>query len=249
MKINTKIILVPAIILLVWQIINFFSILDTFLFPGPIETFMELFKILSTHEIYIHILATIKRVFISFSLALLIGLPLGLLLGYSRKTYEKFEFVIDFFRSIPVVIIFPLFMLIFGLGDNSKIAVTIFGVSLIILFNTAYGVIHSKKSRVIAAKLMGASKFQIFKNVLFWESLPQSFIGIKSAISFSLIIIILTEMFAGTFYGIGKAMLNFQYVYNVSGMYAIIILTGIIGYLLNFIFIILEKKIIHWTQK
>jgi len=96
-------------------------------------------------------------------IALIPGLPLGLFLGRSEKTYQSFEFIIDFFRSTPATALFPLFLLIFGIGDESKIALAAFTAMLIIIFNTAHGVMNASKSRVLAAKVMGATKIQIFK--------------------------------------------------------------------------------------
>ena len=139
-----------------------------------------------------------------------------------------------------------LFLLIFGIGDNSKIAVAAFASTLIIIFNTAYGVMNSKKSRELAVRLMGATRLQRFRLISFWESLPQTFIGLRTALSLTLIIIIVTEMFIGTYSGLGRRIIDFQYVYNIKGIYAVILLTGIIGYLVNAIFIFLEKKVIHW---
>lgn len=239
----------PIILLVLWQIISLLHLIDPFFLPGPIDTLKELFSLIVSGAILNDLFATSGRVVIAIIIAIFIGLPLGLLLGSSRKIYEQFEFVIDLFRSIPATAMFPLFLLIFGIEDKSKIAVAAFAGTLIILFNTAYGVMHSKKIRIFAAKLMGASKTQIFKHILFWESLPQTFIGMRTAISLSLVVIVVTEMFVGTSAGLGKMIIDFQYIYNIKGMYAVIILTGLVGYFLNAIFIYLEKRIIHWGGK
>ena len=120
---------------------------------------------------------------------------------------------------------------------------------LIIIFNTAHGVMNVKNSRVLAAKIMGATKSQIFKWILFWESLPQTFIGLRSAISLSLVVIIVTEMFIGTTSGLGRRIIDSQITYEIPTMYAVILLTGIIGYLLNLVFLLIEKRLIHWMGK
>lgn len=248
MKASKYVIVGPAILLLLWFIVSLSGLVSSFFLPGPIETLQELARLVATGVIIPDIILTLGRVAVAFVLALVIGLPSGLVLGSSPKSYESLEFVIDFFRSIPATAVFPLFLLIFGITDSSKIAVAAFASVLVILFNTAYGVRHSKKSRVFAAKLMGASKMQIFRSVLFWESLPQTFAGIRIAVSLSLIIIIVTEMFIGTTVGLGRLIIDFQYTYNIRGMYAVILLTGIVGYLINAIFILAERKLIHWTH-
>ena len=237
MKIVTYIVIGPLAVIVLWFLLSISGIIDTFFLPSPLETFKDMVVLIVSGTIIPDIMITLGRVLAAFTLAL----------GTSAKAYESVEFVIDFFRSIPATAMFPLFLLIFGITDSSKIAVAAFSSSLIILFNTAYGVRHSKKTRVFAAKVMGASRTQIFKHISFWESLPQTFVGIRIAVSLSLIIIIVTEMFIGTTAGLGKLIVDFQYTYNISGMYAVILLTGIIGYLTNAIFIIAEKRFIHWT--
>jgi NitT/TauT family transport system permease protein len=96
---------------------------------------------------------------------------------------------------------------------------------------------------------MGANRFNIFKDVLFWESLPQSFIGLRSGISIALVIVIVAEMFIGTEQGLGKRIIDAQQVLNVKDMYASILITGILGYALNVLFLLIEKRFVHWSGK
>jgi len=239
----------PIILFALWFTVSLSGIVSSFFLPDPISTMRILTGLIAGGIIIPDTFATLGRVAIAFLVSLIIGLPAGLVLGSSSKIYESLEFVIDFFRSIPATAMFPLFLLLFGINDNSKIAVAAFASVLIVIFNTAYGVRHSKKSRAFAAKLMGASRIQIFRMVYFWESLPQTFVGIRTAVSLSLVIIIVTEMFIGTTTGLGRLIIDFQYTYNIPAMYAIILLTGAIGYLINLIFILAERKFVHWTGK
>jgi NitT/TauT family transport system permease protein len=243
------ILLGPIIVLILWQIVSMLGLIDPFFLPGPIDTFKEMIIMFGSGTVFYDILATLWRTILAFSIAVIIGLPIGLLLGESEKIYRSLEFVIDFFRSLPPLAVFPLFLLIFGITDTSKVAVTVFGSALIIIFNTSYGVINAKKVRILAAKVMGATKGQIFKWIIFWECLPQTFIGLRSAISFSLLAIIVTEMFIGTKMGLGKLIVDSQLVYNIKAMYAAIILAGVLGYLLNHLLLFIEKKYIHWSSR
>jgi len=232
-----------------WWIVAAAHVLEAFFLPGPMEVIIDLIQMLAAGTLNADIYATLLRLALAFGIAILIGVPLGILLGASTRIYESVEFIIDFFRSLPSTAIFPLFLLVFGIDDSSKIAVAAFGAALVIIFNTAHGVMNTKPSRIIAAKLMGAKKLQIFKSIVFWESLPQTFIGIRTSISLALIIIIVTEMFIGTYAGLGRRIIDFQYIYNVKGMFGIILLTGIIGYTLNLILAKIEDKVVHWKGK
>ena len=79
--------------------------------------------------------------------------------------------------------------------------------------------------------------------------LPQTFIGLRTALSLSLIVIVVTEMFIGTNIGLGRRIIDAQYVYNIKEMYAAIFITGLLGYLLNALVLLLERRLIHWAGK
>ena len=79
-------------------------------------------------------------------------MPLGVLLGSNERAYRSVEFLIDFFRSTPSSALIPLFLLIFGVSDINKVAIAAFGALLIVVFNSAYGVINARKQRVMAAQ-------------------------------------------------------------------------------------------------
>jgi NitT/TauT family transport system permease protein len=239
----------PILLILIWAIASWLQLVDKFFLPGPFTTIKKLAELLGSGIIIGDLLSTLERVVLSFVIAIIIGLPLGLWLGRSEKIYRSVEFIIDFFRSTPATALFPLFLLVFGITDKSKIAVAAFASMLIIIFNTAYGVMHAKKARILAAQIMGATKSQIFRWILFWESLPQTFIGLRSAISLSLVIIVVTEMFIGTTSGLGRRIIDAQITYEIPSMYAIILLTGIVGYLFNLLFIAVEKRFLHWSGK
>lgn len=239
----------PIILILVWAIVSQLQLVDKFFLPDPLTTIIQLIDLIKSGVIIGDLFSTLGRVVLSFAIAVAVGLPLGLWLGSSEKIYRSFEFVIDFFRSTPATALFPLFLLVFGITDKSKIAITAFAAILTIIFNTAHGVMNARKSRILAAKIMGATRWQIFRWILFWESLPQTFIGLRGAISLSLVIIVVTEMFIGTNSGLGRRIIDSQITYEIPTMYAVIILTGIIGYLFNLVFILIEKRFLHWLGK
>jgi len=239
----------PIALILLWAIVNQLQIIDPFFLPGPIETLYELLTLLGTGALAQDLFATLLRTLYAFVIAVVIGVPLGLVLGKAEKVYRSLEFIIDFFRSTPATALFPLFLLIFGVGDTAKVAVAAFAATLIIVFNVAYGVIHSKKPRILAAKLMGASRWQIFKWIVFWESLPQTVVGLRNAVSLALVIIIVTEMFIGTDVGLGRRIIDSQIVFNVKAMYASIIVAGFLGYILNAMLLFLERRFVHWGAK
>lgn len=239
----------PAILILVWWVAFAFDLVDKNLLPSPFATLYDTGKNILFGDILADFWFTLVRVFYSFIIAVLIGVPLGIVLGANDKVYRSVEFIIDFFRSTPATAMFPLFLLLFGLGDFSKIAVASFAALLVIIFNTAYGVMNARQTRILAARSMGASNVRIFTGVIFFETLPQTFIGLRTAVSLALVVIIVAEMFVGANDGLGHRIIDAQISYNLTDMYGSILVTGAMGYGLNVFFLVIEKYLVHWSGK
>jgi len=237
----------PSVLLAVWFLVTATGLVDPFFLPSPANVGESLGKLLLKADTYHHLGKTFYRMMAGYLLAVGIGVPLGIVLGYWEKVYESVEFIIDFFRSFPATAMFPLFMLAFGLGDGSKIALVVFGCSLLILVNTTYGVHACSRTRRLVAETMKASEIYIMVKVVLPESLPQIAAGMRLALSLSLIIIVVLEMFIGTTKGLGYLIYNAHMTYQIKDMYAFIVMAGLIGYFINQGFVKLEDKVIHWA--
>jgi sulfonate transport system permease protein len=239
----------PIALFIVWDLVVRAGLIKVILLPTPRATLGALFTGLAGGPLLLDFGVTVLRTLEAFLIAAVIGVPLGVLLGSNEKAYRSVEFLIDFFRSTPSSALIPLFLLIFGVSDINKVAIAAFGALLIVLFNSAYGVINARKQRVMAAKVMGASRWQIFKDVLIWESLQPTFVGLRSAVSMALVIVIVAEMFIGSDNGVGHRIIDAQQVLNVKSMYAAILAAGALGYALNILFLVAERKIVHWSGR
>ena len=239
----------PLALFILWDIVVRAGWIKAILLPTPLDTLGALVTGLAGGPLLLDFGVTVQRTLEAFALSAVIGVPLGVLLGSNERAYRSVEFLIDFFRSTPSSALIPLFLLIFGVSDVNKVAIAAFGALLIVLFNSAYGVINARKQRVMAARVMGASRWQIFKDVLVWESLQPTFVGLRSAVSMALVIVIVAEMFIGSENGLGHKIIDAQQVLNVREMYAAILAAGALGYSLNVVFIVIEKRIVHWSGR
>ncbi|HET7793772.1 MAG TPA: ABC transporter permease [Rhizobacter sp.] len=239
----------PLVLFIVWDIVVRAGLIKPILLPPPLATLETLISGLLGGALLTDFAVTVWRTVQAFLIAAVVGVPLGVLLGSNEKAYRSVEFLIDFFRSTPSSALIPLFLLIFGVSDINKVAIAAFGAFLIVVFNSAYGVINARKQRVMAAKVMGASRWQIFKDVLVWESLQPTFVGLRSAVSMALVIVIVAEMFIGSDNGLGHRIIDAQQVLNVKTMYAAILAAGALGYALNVLFLVAERKIVHWSGR
>ena len=242
--------LVGALILIaIWEAVVVLRLVDPVLLPGPGEAFRSFWDGLVHGSLWVDFSRTIWRTAASFAIAVVVAVPLGIVLGASERVYGAVEFLIDFFRSTPASAMFPLFLVLFGVGDFTKIAVAAFGAALVILFNVAYGVMNARKQRQLAARVMGAGPLRVMVDVTVWESLPQTFVGLRNGVSIALAIVIVAEMFIGSTDGLGQRIMNAQMVFDMPQMYAAIFAAGVLGYGLNLLFIALERRFVHWSGK
>mgnify|MGYP000445227034 CR=1 FL=1 len=238
-----------AVLVVLWWLASEGRLVDPVLLPTPADSWHAFVSGLTEGTLWHDFWRTIVRTTVSFVIAIVIAVPVGVFLGSSETIYRSVEFSVDFFRSTPASALFPLFLVIFGVGEEAKIAVAAFGAALIIVFNTAYGVMNARKQRQLAARVMGAPQFRILTDVTIWESLPQTFVGMRSGISIALVIVIVAEMFIGSTDGLGQRIINAQMIFDMPEMYASIFAAGALGYGLNLLFIILERRFVHWGGK
>ena len=236
-------------LLAIWSFTTWQQWVDPVLLPSPISTFKALWLGMDGGSLGFDFVKTVYRTASATAIAAVIAIPLGIVLGSSERLYLSLEFVIDFFRSTPASAMFPLFLVLFGVGDETKISVAAFGAILVILFNVAYGVMNARKTRLLAARVMGASQLRVLIDVTLLESLPQTFVGLRNGVSLALVIIIVAEMFIGSQDGLGHSVFEAQQLFDMPRMYAAIFAAGVLGYGLNLLFILIERRFVHWSGK
>ena len=239
----------PLLLLAIWYVAAATGLLNTRLVPAPGETFAATWKALLHGTMAHDLVRTLTRVVYAFAIAAGAGVPLGILIGAKERVYRSVEFLIDFFRSTPSTALFPLFMLMFGLGEESKVGLAAFAAFLIIVFNVAYGVLNARKTRILAARSMGASTLRIFADVIFLETLPQTFIGLRAGVSLALVVVVVAEMFIGGVDGMGHRIIEDQDSYNLKDRYGSLLVSGVVGYGLNYLFLLIERYFVHWAGR
>ena len=236
-------------LIVVWYVAVWYRVVDPVLLPSPTAAFRAMWTGMAGGELGYDFVKTLWRTTMATLIAAVIAIPLGILLGSSERLYRSVEFVVDFFRSTPASAMFPLFLVIFGVGELTKISVAAFGAALVILFNVAYGVMNARKTRLLAAKVMGASRLRVLVDVMLLESLPQTFVGLRNGVSLALVIIVVAEMFIGSIDGLGHRVFEAQQLFAMPDMYAAIFAAGALGYGLNLLFLMVERRFVHWSGK
>lgn len=227
-----------------WQFCYYFKLVSPALLPSPVEV-LTAFPTLFT-EFHRDTLSTIGRSFLAFLMSLPIGIFLGYSVFYSKYFRGASELLLDFIRSIPATALIPIFIIIFGIDDTTKVAVGTFSSSLIIALSTILGLKNRNITRLQISEISEFSYINRFLLIDLPESSSHIFVGLRAGVSLALILVVVSEMFIGSNFGLGKVINDMRYSDAIPKLYAALLMTGIIGYFYNFALIKLESKLIHW---
>lgn len=236
----------PSLALAIWQGIAMAEAIDPLLLPTPTKVFSVYLDASTGPGLLADTLRTMARALAGFAASSVLGISLGLVVGWSRTLYDASEFLIEFFRSLPAAALLPPFLLLFGIGDFSKIALVTFSCTLIVLVYTAAGVKNTSRTRLMVAQMLGATRAQLFSRFILPEALPSVATSLRISISMALILTVVAEMLISTDPGIGRRVLDAQLLFQTADMYAAILLTGALGYLANRVISSAADRLIHW---
>ena len=246
---NLLILLGPLFLLFLWCIIPCLGLINEVFLPKPILILREIFNAFINGGALKDFLYTFFRTIAGFIFASIWSIPAGLVIGYYTGVYRTFEFLIDFFRSLPATALIPLALIVFGANTEiARIFVVFFAGGLVLLMNTAYGVKNRNRTRMDIAVTCGASSKQKFITVILRDALTDIFAGLRVCLSLSLVLVIVSEMFIGTKFGLGHRIYDAQLMNHIAEMYGFIFITGLMGYFINKSYMLIENRIIHWKS-
>ncbi len=238
-------ILSPFLLLGIWELSARLGMIDTRFFPAPITILHTLISLLDSGVLWIHSWASLQRLFWGFILGGIPALVLGIIMGLSRPVRAAIDPLIAATYPIPKSAILPLILLIFGLGEASKIVMVAIGMFYPICINAVAGVLEINKIYLDVGKNFQASRWQMFRTIALPGALPFIMSGIKLGVGMGLILIAIAEMI-GAKSGLGYMIWNAWEILSVDTMYVGLIMIAVIGYLFSLILNELEHWIIPW---
>ena len=238
-------ILSPIALLGIWELCALAGWIDLRFFPAPSEIFKTMWALILSGELLGHLTASLYRLFWGFLWGAIPALILGLSMGLSRTLRVIVEPIISATYPIPKSAILPLILLIFGLGEASKIVMVAIGLFYPILINTVAGVLEIPKIHFDVAKNFGARKFNVFRTVALPGALPLIMTGVKLGVGLGLILIALSEMI-GAKSGLGFMMWNAWEILSVETMYVGLIVIAALGVVFNLILNEIERMLVPW---
>jgi ABC-type nitrate/sulfonate/bicarbonate transport system permease component len=237
----------PLLLLLVWEIVVRIHLLDARFFATPSSVIEELFLLLQSGQLFIDIGWTLLRVVIGTLLGTIPGVILGILLGLSPILRAFVQPAISALYPVPKIALFPLVMLIFGIGEASKWTIVAVAVFFQVFYSTLAGVVNIDRIYLDVASNFKASRWQTFCTIAIPGALPFIFTGFQLGIGMALIVVVIAENF-GTQVGVGFLIWRSWQIFEVRDMYVGLIVVALMGYCFQLLLQWLQKAIIPWRQ-
>ena len=234
-------------VLLLWELASRTRILNPQFFP-PVTDILGTFVALWRNNVFPqHLAATLTRMAIGFGIAALLGIGLGLIMGRWRGVYDVFEPLVEFLRPMPPVALIPVLILLVGIGDEMKVIVVAFASLFPILLNTVDGVRGVHPTLLDVARTFHFSELATLRRVILPAALPQIVAGLRISLAIALIVALVSEMIGATA-GMGYFVLQAQRGLRIRDMYAAIVMLALLGYALNWLFLLFEARLLAWHR-
>ena len=235
-----------------WQVFSYLDILPKQKIPSPVDVAFGVMDLMIIglppgYKLGQHILASLNRVFWGFSFAVIIGIPLGISMGWSRRIKEMLDPVIEVLRPIPPLAWIPISILWFGIGIKSAAFIIFLGAFFPIVLSSIAGVIAIDVVLIEASRSLGASKRQVTSKVLIPGAMPSIFTGLRIGLGIGWMTLVAAE-FTGvkTGYGLGYMIMTARDIQRPDEIVAGMFIIGIIGYLMDRVLRLVEASILRW---
>jgi NitT/TauT family transport system permease protein len=228
-----------------WEIAPRVGLVNSYFVPPLSQVLHAWWDLLQSGELVTHLHASVVRSASGFGLALLIAIPLGGAIAWYRPAREVLTPPLELFRNTAALALLPVFVLILGIGETSKVAIVTYACFFPVLLNTISGVGNVDPQLLRSARVLGLSPVTTFRKVVFPAALPTIFTGIRIAGAAAVLVLIAAEMIGATA-GLGYYINYAQNNFLIPQMYAAILTTSALGLCINYSLVALERRLSRW---
>ncbi|ORA38061.1 ABC transporter permease [Mycobacterium aquaticum] len=236
-----------AAFLALWEVAPRIGLVDKVFLPPFSNVAGALFALAANGQLWEHVSASLSRALVGLLIAIVVSIPLGVAIAWYRPVAEFLNPLLELFRNTAALALLPVFVLILGIGETSKVALVIYASAFPILLNTISGVRTVDPLLVKSARSLGLSPVRLFQKVVLPAAVPTIFTGLRMAAASSILVLIAAEMVgakAGLGYLITAAQLNFQ----IPNMYAGIVTIALVGVAFNGVLVAIEGRLSGWRH-
>ncbi|MFN2646190.1 MAG: ABC transporter permease [Burkholderiales bacterium] len=233
-----------VLLLVLWQLSAIY-VVDSPTWPPVTQILEAWYENIADGTLVHHLLATLWRQMLGYGIAVLLGIGVGLAMGYYRALYNLFEPLVEVLRPIPGPAYLPVLVLFVGIGHEMKVVLILVASFFPIVLNTYSGVRSIDRVQFDTARTLGLTTLQTFRELVLPAASPQILTGMRISLAISLILAILAEMIVSND-GLGYFTLLAQRTFKIADMYAGIFTLALFGYVLNRLFLLGEARLIRW---
>jgi NitT/TauT family transport system permease protein len=232
----------------IWQGVASARLVTELFLPGPIDIAIALVDLVRLPDFPIHLYTSGEELALGFGLAIVLGLPIGLLMGWYRRVHYGLDPFISFLYATPRIALLPLLIIWLSIGIWSKVAVIFLGAFFPIAINTFAGVRSLDSTLIKAARSFGASDAQIFRTIALPGSVPFILTGLRLGVGHALIGIVVGELVAAQF-GIGYLLATYGQTFQTPKMFAALFIIATTGVILQISLQRLERRFEAWRPR
>ncbi|MET8650864.1 ABC transporter permease [Nocardia aurea] len=231
--------------LLLWQFAPQVGLVDQVFLP-PFTTVAQAFiDLVQSGEMWTHVSASLNRSLSGFALALVIAVPLGIAIAWYKPVADLLNPILELFRNTAALALLPVFVLILGIGETSKVALVVYASVFPILLNTITGVRTVDPLLIKSAVSLGLTPIRLFQKVILPAAIPSIFTGLRMAAASSILVLLAAEM-VGARAGLGYLITAAQQNFQIPNMYAGILAISLLGLSFNGLLVTLERRFSRW---
>lgn len=243
-------ILSPLAVLVLWQLASDAGLVDQRYVPSPVSIAKAGWALTVSGELGRHVGASLRRLAIGFVGGALPGVLIGMVMGLNRWVRAIVDPLVAALYPIPKIAILPLLMLVFGLGDGSKVAVVALSVLFLTIINTTLGVMTIDRIYFDVARNFGTPWYKLFLRIILPGSLPSIFAGLRISLGVSLVVLVGAEFVASTSrQGIGYLIWSSWETLVVDKMFVGIIVITVLGVMSTFLLREFERHLLPWRHE
>ncbi len=233
------------VFLALWETLPRLGWVDSTFLPPFSIVVRALVEMLASGELTQHLFASAGRALGGFAIAIVIGVPLGLFIGWYRSLADILNPLLEIFRNTAPLAILPVFVLVLGMGETSKISMVVYSCIWPVVLNTVSGVRNVDPLLIRSARSMGLSPLRLFYKIVLPASVPTVFTGIRVAGAYAILVLIAAEM-VGAKAGLGYLVNYSQFTFEIPKMYAGIITLSVLGLNFNQAVMLVERRLTAW---
>jgi sulfonate transport system permease protein len=233
--------------LALWQVAASSGWVNAAVLPPVDAIVVALWKGLAGGSLLGDIAISLQRAGLAFAAAVAVAIPLGLVMGQARAVETALDPILQLFRQTSALALYPVFILLLGLGEASKVFVIFWATLFPLLLNTISGVKEVDPKLLEMARAYGARRLTIFRRVVLPGAVPSIFVGLRLGATTALLLLIASEMI-GANKGIGFQVMNAQYNFQIPLMFAAIVILAALGLIANQALVVLQRRLCRWNE-